>query len=155
LGCVINIIRLKNIIFISQIIERMCHSRCWNIITLSAMSLKKANNSHITIDYWKKVILIIHSVFVFNKLLLLLFIFRIFMIILFFLFACNVIRITLIKNWVIFLIFFDIFRLDSPMNTNKFLTVWIKFFYIYWIKMRTNVFLQKKCFIHKKELPWL
>ena len=152
---IINIIRLENIVFVSQIIKHVSHSRCWDMITLSAMPLKKSNHSHVTINYWKKVILIVHPIFVLNKLLLLLFIFRIFEFVLFFLFTCNVKLITLIKEWVIFLIFFNINRLNSSMDTNKFLAVWIKFFYINWIKMRTNVFLQKKCFVHKKELSWL
>ena len=140
---IINIIRFKNIIFISQIIKHMSHSRSWNMIALSAMSLKKANNSHISINYWKKVILIIHPIFILNKLLLLLFIFRIIIIVLLHLFTCNVIWIILIILRLFFMIFFNMFGLYSSVNANKFLSICKKFLDIYWIKMWTNNFLQK------------
>ena len=152
---IINIIRFENIIFISQIIKHMSHSGSWNMIALSAMPLEKTNNSHISIDYRKKVILIVHSIFILNKLFFLLLIFRIIIFILFYLFACNIIWIFLIILWVIFMIFFNMFRLYSSMNTNKFLAVSKKLLNIYWIKMWANIFLQKNCFVHKKELPWL
>ena len=152
---IINIILFENIIFISEIVKHMSHRRCRNIWAFSSMTLKQTDYSHIAINYWKKVILIIHSTFIFNKLFLLLFNFRIMVRVFFNFSSSNIIWKIFIKMRKVFLVFDDIFWLNPTMDANEFLTMSKKLFGIIWVKMRTNIFLQKKRLINKKELSWL
>jgi len=152
---IVNIILLENIIFISEIVKHMSHRRCRDVGAFGSVTRKQANYSHITVNYWKKVILIIHSTFVLNKLLLLLFIFGIKIRIIFNFSSSNVIWIIFIVLRRIFFILNEIFWLNPSMDANKFLSMSKKLFGIIWIKMRTNIFLQKKRLIHKKEFSWL